>query len=574
MAVAGLAFSLVLGLFYLQWHARGRPTQELLLPADAPEGLARLVLGALEEGRDEIAFEPVPEPAAYVALRRAGRRLVEGYTVDRDWVQAVLRAVRELEPRASGTDLVEVCLPHSRRVLWVHAGRAPIDTVHRGIRGLTLRHGAYVRHLCPTAAIAQNKSFERAVAAFRADYRLSEESWVEHGIAEEFEAYQLLIRLEPSPSIERLHRGNQIVPITEVGLESARNLVAGMSDWMKAQVQPHGRMVYMYFPSRGTESSENNMIRQFMATLCLQRIAKRERTPEARELAARNLRYNLAQFYRHDGLHGFIEWRGARKLGAAALAALAIVEAPTRADHAEEELALRELVESMQQPDGSFRTFYRSDRNDNQNFYPGEALLLWATLLEEETNAALAQRFERAFEYYRRWHRENRNPAFVPWHTQAYYKVWRRTHDERHRDFIFEMNDRIADFQQWEEAPYEDLRGRFYDPDRPDWGPPHASSTGVYVEGLVDARELAREVGDEDRLARYSLVIRRALRSMMQLQFLDDTDMFYIARRERVRGALRTNEYDNRIRVDNVQHSLMGVFKLLDSIEVEGAQGL
>ena len=34
----------------------------------------------------------------------------------------------------------------------------------------------------------------------------------------------------------------------------------------------------------------------------------------------------------------------------------------------------------------------------------------------------------------------------------------------------------------------------------------------------------------------------------------------------RVLGGVRTNEYDNAIRVDNVQHSLMGLQKLLADI--------
>jgi hypothetical protein len=127
------------------------------------------------------------------------------------------------------------------------------------------------------------------------------------------------------------------------------------------------------------------------------------------------------------------------------------------------------------------------------------------------------------------------------------------------------MNDFLSDFQQWD-APYDDLRGRFYDPDRKSFGPPHASSTGVYLEGLTDARMLAREVGDVTRHQRYALVIKRALRSLMQLQFVNAIDTFYISKPERVLGGVRTKEYDNSIRVDNVQHSLMGLQKLQDSV--------
>jgi hypothetical protein len=57
--------------------------------------------------------------------------------------------------------------------------------------------------------------------------------------------------------------------------------------------------------------------------------------------------------------------------------------------------------------------------------------------------------------------------------------------------FILEMNDWLVDLQQWEGvAP--DLAGRFYDPPN-DYGAPHASSDGVYLEGLIAAYRVARE---------------------------------------------------------------------------------
>lgn len=151
----------------------------------------------------------------------------------------------------------------------------------------------------------------------------------------------------------------------------------------------------------------------------------------------------------------------------------------------------------------------------------------------------------------------------MPWHTQAYAKVWRVTRDPQLLDFIFEMNDWLLGMQQWDSAPYPDTRGRFYDPDRPQYGVPHASATGVYLEGLAEAQRLASIVGDEKRAERYGLAIRRGLRSVMQLQFVDDVDMYYISKREQARGGVRTTVYDNQIRVDNVQHNLLGVLNIL-----------
>ena len=74
------------------------------------------------------------------------------------------------------------------------------------------------------------------------------------------------------------------------------------------------------------------------------------------------------------------------------------------------------MVDHLWQPDGSFQTFYLpAGRTDNQNFYPGEALLLWAVTLEDEVDPELLERFMQSFGFYRAWHREAPNPAFVPW---------------------------------------------------------------------------------------------------------------------------------------------------------------
>lgn len=539
-------------------------------PSRAKGELSRRVAEVLSAHRKELQLRPVPEPRVYIALRKDGLRLASGFVSGPDWPSAVLDGVEDLarkHPRAAAANIVELCLPHSRHSIGLRAKKPPMGEAHRGVRGLTLRHGDDEMTRCPTQMLSDNKNYEQLADDFRVQQKLSEEAAVDELEAEAFDAYQWLITLSDKPALTRMFRGNTVVPLKAVDLPRVKQLAQGMTDWMKRNVQADGRMVYMYFPSRGEESTGNNMIRQFMATLCLQRIANREKTDEARELARRNMHYNLTHFFQKDGEYGLIDERGKKKLGGIALAALSIVESPFRAELKEYEQALRKTVEHMQQPDGSFRTFYGTDRNDNQNFYPGEALLLWSFLLEEEPEGALAERFQRAFLYYRTWHRENRNPAFIPWHTQAYYKVWKRTQDPALRDFMFEMNDFLADFQQWDKAPYDDLRGRFYDPDRRRFGPPHASSTGVYLEGFTDARELARAAGDKQREDRYNTAIKRSLRSMMQLQFQDAIDMFYISKRERVLGGLRTNEYDNAIRVDNVQHSLMGLQKLLDDIE-------
>jgi hypothetical protein len=307
-----------------------------------------------------------------------------------------------------------------------------------------------------------------------------------------------------------------------------------------------------------------------MATLCLVLWARRSGTAEDRAVADRNLEHLLRRYYAEEGPLGLIVEGPKVKLGACALAALALAEHPEPARFAAPLAKLRATVAALWREDGSFRTFHRpAERDDNQNFYPGEALLFWARRLAAGDPAIDPARYALSFRFYREHFRRAPNPAFVPWHTQAHCAALPVLGDQTLAAFVFEMTDWLLPMQQWETAPYPELRGRFYDPRNPGWGPPHASSTAVYVEGLIDAFALARQEGAAERAEACRVAILRGLRNLMQLQFRDADDMYYVARRERVAGAIRTEVYDNTIRVDNVQHSLMAAMKILDRFSTE-----
>jgi hypothetical protein len=413
------------------------------------------------------------------------------------------------------------------------------------------------------------RALERQLAADKLPPDAAERGMVAPAL---FDSLQFLLRLGPSPRLDRLWRGNRIVEPAEVDSGSIRTLADNMMLWMRQQVDASGRIVYKYYPSSGRESEGDNSIRQAMATVCLNRVAVHTGLDSDRNIADRNLNHLLRVYYRSEGPLGYIAEGEKAKLGAAALAALAIFENPSTARYSEPLTALSSTVDSLWLQSGEFRTFLKPpDRNDNQNFYPGEALLFWAARLARAEGRGDPARFLQSFAFYREHFRTRPNPAFVPWHTQAYYMALPHIGAAAApvNDFIFEMNDWLLSMQQWETAPHPDLRGRFYDPQRPEYGPPHASSTGVYLEGLTDALELARSGGDAGRAGAYRLAILRGLRSLMQLQFRDSVDMFYVSRTERVQGGIRTEAYDNTIRVDNVQHGLMALLKILKRMDGE-----
>ncbi len=535
------------------------------------------------------AFFRFKTGGVYVAARENGEKKAEAWSLASSSDTAFSEALEELrEQLGEGADSITTL------EVFAVTGREPIDplgqrqrlfsNIHRGSLGLEIEYEGKRYLHSPTYALASNRRNERLVELFGKEHTVTE------GVLRSLPYHllsgpQLLVDLGQSPRARQMVRGNTLVAVEEIRKPNALLFADGLASWMWNHLHSDGRLTYLYWPSQEQEAKgRHNVIRQFMATLALEEIAKTTNDESGWLRSSRNLDYNLKTYFKREGDLGLIELRGKVKLGAVALAALAIVNHRDRIQWAEQEQALLKTVDALWQPNGAFHTFYQpEDRNDNQNFYPGEALLLWATLYSQTHDPELLVRFMKSFHYYKDWHlaREaivepeeggpedrpipgRRNPAFIPWHTMAYAKIWRETEDKELSEFIFEMNDWLLEFQQWEDLQYPDTQGRFYDPDRP-FGPPHASSTGVYLEGLFEAYQVAKASFDGKRAGLYAQTIRRGLRSAMQLQFVDDIDMFYVQDKKWVRGGLRTTVYDNQIRCDNVQHTLMATLKILQS---------
>ena len=507
-----------------------------------PQVLAAAILSG-------ISVAPDGQAAVFTCCRRNGTRLASHRHEGSNWRQTLVRALREVD--LTDATSVEIGLSHNWRS--VSKFEKSFGEVLKGIRGIRLIAGSNERTLFPSEMIASNISFERFREQFAA------ENLGKPLRMEAFDVVQFIL-FPKERQLAKVFRGNQLVGPDDVTRESTVETARLMAEWMANNVDREGRLTYKYWPSKGEYSGANNTIRQFMGTICLFQSAAFYGSDFVRKKAELNLAHSITQFYRSDDGIGYIDDVGRAKLGAAALAGLAIRLDGDR--FADQESKLFKLTKRLQQKDGSFLTFYKSESSKNQNFYPGECLLYWAYLLREKWSPSLHDRFRRSFGYYRAWHLDNRNPAFVPWHTQAYFILYGITKDPLLKEWIFEMNDWLLPFQQWDQVKVEDCKGRFYDPDKP-YGPPHASATGVYLEGLADAFQLAVEVRDSGRADAYALVIKRALRDVMQLQFRHDVDMYYISKRERVLGGIRTTEYNNEIRVDNVQHNLMALMKIL-----------
>jgi AMMECR1 domain-containing protein len=369
--------------------------------------------------------------------------------------------------------------------------------------------------------------------------------------------------------IQDLYRANIYFDVFDVNKKAVRESIDLAGEWMLNDMNSDGSLRYKYAPSTNDYPDENNMIRQIMGTWSLARIYTF--TGEKKYLDAwhNNMEFNFNNFYVRDEEKdfGYLWFDNEAKLGSAAFALASILEIGDP-EYDDEKQELINFIYYLQEPDGAFKTFYLpADRNDNQYYYPGEALLSLMILYEKTGDKEILAKVDKSFYYYREYYRNDKNPAFVPWQTQAFYKAYLATNKQEYADFIFEMNDWLVNEMLWDSLePYPDYVGRFYSAQHPDYGPPHAASTSVYIEGLSDAYKLAKKLGQTERAEKYRNAIILGMRSIINLQYRDGT-MFYLNNTELARGGIRTRETDNSIRIDNTQHTIMAFINVYESFE-------
>ncbi len=557
------------------------------LALDEQQALAEWItrkLAGSEPGKLPDRLRQTPA-VAYVGLRSAGTLVGEAWGSEGAASFSLATALAGALELAGDKpfDSVELDLAHGFKTLAVKAESALWELLgnrHQGIRGIETRYGEKIDRNAPTQMLARNHTFKQEVERLWRQFSISgEDFFADEGKVRLFEAQQYLIAISAG-TITPLLRGNVLVEPASVSQTATRACADSMIDWMLTHLHDDGRMTYQWYPTTSSEDRGNNMIRQWMASNALIQIARR-RGADSAELwnrIATNIDYGLGKFYLERDGYGLIDEGGQYKLGAIALAALAIVSHRDRSRWAIQEAALRRTVDSLWHPDGHFESFWRKSTpltDNTQNFYPGEAMVLWAAVYAETRDLELLRRYAASFRYYQEFHRANRRPSLVPWQSQAHAQVWQVLRAtpvpevltaEDLAAWVFDMNDWLVEVMAvWDvDVAYPDERGRFYSRKQPELGGPHASSTGVYMEGLIDAHRMAKALGDHQHVELYRRTLARALRSVMQLQFVDEIDMYYVVDRAKTRGGLRTTEFRNEIRVDNVQHVLMAVLELLE----------
>ncbi|MEM0954691.1 MAG: hypothetical protein AAGI24_11180 [Pseudomonadota bacterium] len=505
---------------------------------------------------------------AYVLLWQNGRKLSSWWSQSDNLAGTVYRATQRLlqAKRPAGSRGLEVHIHVlGPDIPWDQGG------YRHGVHGVAMRRDRSVSYY-PSYAVETNVKAEKLLR--RLQQRLND---VDPGVASPSVYYfegQHFSRGYGGTDITRYRKGSTPQANTAVSAPRLLRMHRLARQWLRAAVQDRGELRYLYYPSRDEfPTGKNNMIRQLMSSRGLAQLAAKDQAWLA--LHQRNLAFVLNNWYRESGDEGYIWFRSKSKLGANAMALRTLVYSPLFDQHRAQAQRLVNGILSLQGEAGQFAAWYLApdyvySETRLLTFYSGEALLALLEYYQKTGDDRVLAAARRGQEYYLGEYvdriDENYYPAYVPWHTQSLSALYKLTGDVRYATAVFTMTDRLLAIQQRVAGDAPEFLGRFYNPATPQFGSPHASSDGVYTEGLAYAYELALLEDDSDRVKRYREALLLGLHNLDNLQYRDRR-LYFSQRPLAMEGAFRIHATDNKVRVDSVQHALDAFDKVAALVE-------
>jgi AMMECR1 domain-containing protein len=358
-------------------------------------------------------------------------------------------------------------------------------------------------------------------------------------------------------NINDLYRYNQLVNESDIDNEMIKERITMAGDWFKKSVDLEtGLLEYEYFPTQGSYSNGINHVRQMAsnwATTEIQLFLGQQTMGDVVFKTLQHYSNNLVKAQTEDGNpYLFVKIDSDAKLAYSAFMMLTLINFPDYAERDETLKLLADGILSQQQEDGSYKTYFQSEKNSGQDFYPGEAMLALMRYAEISEDTKYLESVKKASPYYRDYWRQNKNTAFIPWHSQANLLLYKKTEDKEIAEFVFEMNDWLVENYQDLPREYPDKEGGFKSTP--------GNSSSAYLEGVNDAYTLAVLVGDEEHKEKYKKALRSGVRFILQMQY-HDGNTFYLTRPERAIGGFRENLTRANIRNDYVQHAAHALIK-------------
>lgn len=430
------------------------------------------------------------------------------------------------------------------------------NEVELGVHSIEITKGDDSAYYKASVPIKGNHSLEQTLKKLCKKAGLSQTCYDERGT--QINIYDTTeFKGNRNGEIVDLSRQNILFDVSEINKDMLNERIALSRDWVKNNINHKtGLLEYKYLPSDDDYSDDNNHVRQIATLWSVAKTRNFLNDPSLDTMINRSLDYYL-NYIRCEDDYCYLEIKDTSKLAYSAFIIMALLEAKEYPDSASLREKFANGILHQQIEDGSYRTYFNSDKNSGVDFYPGEAMLALMMHYVDTKDEKYRISVEKAFPYYRKYWQGNKNTAFVPWHSQVYRLLYEVNKNKELAEFVFEMSDWIIKTQQAKESPYEDEIGGF-----PPLEPRY--STSAYAEGLNDAYVLAKLVGDKIREAKYKDSVMKATRFILLTQYIPENS-FYLKNPERAIGGFRKNLTNNEQQVDYIQHAVLALLKSLEN---------
>jgi hypothetical protein len=330
--------------------------------------------------------------------------------------------------------------------------------------------------------------------------------------------------------------------------------------------KPDGAFQYTYDPLRDNgPGSAYNIVRHAGVAFCLFELYATTGDQRYLEAANHAVTYLKTRFRPVEGRAAeaayVLDNDGKAKLGANGLALVALAR-QARVDPASADLAsarqLAGLILALQNPDGSFESYYYPIRGDEPKgsvslYYPGEALLGLIGLYELTGEARLLEAAQQGAAAVIRSQRARKSPPPDAWLMQALEALDRQSPQPDFVAHALAIAESMLAGQQGAAAP-PGFAGGFGST------LPSSTAASARTEGTLAAYRLARDQGDP-RAPALLTGLRAAVQFHLNHQ-LDADNSFYLPNPARAQGAVRESPASLRVRMDYVQHHLASLLGL------------
>ncbi len=369
----------------------------------------------------------------------------------------------------------------------------------------------------------------------------------------------------------RGHRRHHRITRQELG-DSA----AAAAKYLKESVNRYGQFAYLYKPNVDSVPDEYNMLRHFGTILSMADAYEILKDPDLLEAARRAMDFadNTIGQWTIDGLRvpAVVE-EGRVKLGGNALAAGALARLGQVSNDEKMIARARTFAKALalaQRGDGSFVQIQRfpdgHDYNIEHPYYPGEAIFALSLVQQVAPDPLWVSTADKAAQHLILVRDKGLPIAQL---TQDHWLLYGLNDLYRQwpRELYLEHAARITRAMcrsQHRRPPFVDWHGGYY-------APPGSTPTAVRTEGLIAAYALLRDHGGEayrdDAAAALEAGILGAA-FQLQCQFRPESAM-YFKNPQRILGAFRDSLTSPYIRIDFVQHNMMGLLNLRRVMEKE-----